>query len=162
MRSSGPRQGRVARDPAYSGLPGWVLVPAAAGAAFVVVPLLALGLRVDWSRFGELLGSPSSLAALTLSISLGALLNATWLLTGLVRKGGYSPQPGWGKAIAQIVLATAVLGAGLWGVQQYIDWGSLHAAWRIAYLLGTMAAVGAAYFAMLALLGFPVRQMMRR
>ena len=101
-------------------------------------------------------------AALTLSISLGALLNAAWLLTGLIRKGSYSPQPGWGKAIAQIVLATAVLGAGLWGVQQYIDWGSLHAIWRVTYLLATIAVLGLAYFATLALLGFPVRQMMRR
>lgn len=83
MRSSGPRQGRVARDPAYSGLPGWVLVPAAAGAAFVVVPLLALGLRVDWSRFGELLGSPSSLAALTLSIQTSAVATLACLVLGV-------------------------------------------------------------------------------
>jgi putative peptidoglycan lipid II flippase len=101
-------------------------------------------------------------AALTLSISLGALLNASWLLLGLVRKGSYQPQPGWGKAIAQIVLASAVLGAGLWGVQQYLDWSSLHAMGRVAYLLATIAALGLAYFASLALLGFPVRQMMRR
>ena len=83
MRSSGPRRGRVARDPAYSGLPGWVLVPAAAGAAFVVVPLLALGLRVDWSRFGELLGSPSSLAALTLSIQTSAVATLACLVLGV-------------------------------------------------------------------------------
>lgn len=83
MRSSGPRQGRVARDPAYSGLPGWVLVPAAAGAAFVVVPLLALGLRVDWSRFGELLGSPSSLAALTLSLQTSAVATLVCLVLGV-------------------------------------------------------------------------------
>ena len=90
------------------------------------------------------------------------MLNAAWLLTGLIRKGSYSPQPGWGKAIAQIVLATALLGAGLWGVQQYIDWGSLHAIWRVTYLLATIAVIGLAYFATLALLVFPVRQMMRR
>lgn len=83
MRSSGPRQGRVARDPAYSSLPGWVLVPAAAGAAFVVVPLLALGLRVDWSRFGELLGSPSSLAALTLSLQTSAVATLACLVLGV-------------------------------------------------------------------------------
>lgn len=83
MSSSGPRQGRVARDPAYSGLPGWVLVPAAAGAAFVVVPLLALGRRVDWSRFGELLGSPSSLAALTLSLQTSAVATLACLVLGV-------------------------------------------------------------------------------
>ena len=101
-------------------------------------------------------------AALTLSISLGAMLNATWLLTGLVRKGNYQPQPGWGKTVLQISLATAVLGAALWGVQQYIDWGSLPALLRVGALLGVIAAVGLLYFACLALLGFPIRQLMRR
>jgi putative peptidoglycan lipid II flippase len=36
-------------------------------------------------------------AGLALSIGLGALLNAVWLLIGLLRKGSYKPQPGWLK-----------------------------------------------------------------
>ena len=40
--------------------------------------------------------------------------------------------------------------------------GSVHALARVGALLGVIAAVGLAYFACLALLGFPVRQMMRR
>ena len=48
----------------YSGLPGWVYVPAAAGALFVVLPLLAMALRLDWTRFLALVTSESSLAAL--------------------------------------------------------------------------------------------------
>jgi peptidoglycan biosynthesis protein MviN/MurJ (putative lipid II flippase) len=37
-------------------------------------------------------------AALTLSIGLGALINAAWLLHGLVRRGHFRPAPGWGAS----------------------------------------------------------------
>lgn len=57
-------------------LPRWVIVPASLGVLVVLLPLVALATRVDWSRIGDLLGRPSSLAALTLSVqtSLTALL----------------------------------------------------------------------------------------
>ncbi|OBJ69924.1 ABC transporter permease [Mycobacterium sp. 1274756.6] len=51
-----------------AGLPGWVYLPAAAGAAFVVLPLAAVALRVDWANFWSLLTSESSRAALGLSV----------------------------------------------------------------------------------------------
>jgi len=58
-----------ARSPAaYSALPRWLVVPAVAGAAFVVAPLVAVLLRVPWSRFLALVTSGSSLAALELSL----------------------------------------------------------------------------------------------
>ena len=101
-------------------------------------------------------------AALTLSISLGALLNASWLLMGLVRKGSYQPQPGWGKTIAQIVLATTLLAALLWWLGQALAWGQLPALLRVAALLGCIAAAGVVYFAALAALGFPIKQLFRR
>jgi len=100
-------------------------------------------------------------AALTVSISMGALLNASWLLRGLVRKGGYHPEAGWGRTIAQIALATVVLAAFLWWVQQWLHWGQLHAAMRVLYLLGTIGAAGLLYFVVLALLGFPIRQLVK-
>jgi molybdate transport system permease protein len=45
-----------------------VYVPAAVGVALVLLPLLALGLRLDWAHFGALITSESSLAALALSL----------------------------------------------------------------------------------------------
>lgn len=51
-----------------AGLPRWVYLPASAGVAFIVVPLVAMALKVDWSRFGALVGSPASQAALLLSL----------------------------------------------------------------------------------------------
>lgn len=49
-------------------LPRALLIPAALGAAFVGLPLVAMALAVDWRQMGGLLGSPSSLAALGLSL----------------------------------------------------------------------------------------------
>ncbi len=101
-------------------------------------------------------------AALTLTISLGALLNASWLLLGLIRRGSYRPEPGWAKTALQIVLATAVLSGLLWWVQQHLNWAEFNALWRLTSLLGVIAAVAVAYFATLLLLGFPIKRLLRR
>ena len=39
----------MARTQPYSGIPGWVYLPAGLGAVFVVLPLVAMISRVDWS-----------------------------------------------------------------------------------------------------------------
>ncbi|MDO8250808.1 MAG: murein biosynthesis integral membrane protein MurJ, partial [Rhodoferax sp.] len=46
-------------------------------------------------------------AALTLSIGIGAMINAVWLLVGLLRRGSYKPEPGWGVFVLQVVAACA-------------------------------------------------------
>ncbi|HLR98023.1 molybdate ABC transporter permease subunit [Mycolicibacillus parakoreensis] len=66
-----------------AGLPRWVYLPAAAGAAFVVVPLLAIAVRVDWPRFTALLTSESSTAALALSLKTAAASTALCVLLGV-------------------------------------------------------------------------------
>jgi molybdate transport system permease protein len=50
------------------GLPGWIFVPALAGAAFVLLPLVAIVAKVDWGHFGSLVTSESSRTALWLSL----------------------------------------------------------------------------------------------
>ncbi|WP_240978025.1 ABC transporter permease [Knoellia koreensis] len=49
-------------------MPSWVFVPAALGALFVVLPLVAMLTQVEWSQFGALVTSESSRAALALSL----------------------------------------------------------------------------------------------
>lgn len=66
-----------------SGLPRWVLLPALAGAVFVLLPLVAVVARVDWSRFGTLVTSESSRAALALSLRTSAAATALCLLLGV-------------------------------------------------------------------------------
>jgi putative peptidoglycan lipid II flippase len=66
-------------------------------------------------------------AALTLSIGLGALINAGWLLRGLVRLGVYRPMAGWGAFALRVALACLALGAALAWAARAIDWIGLQA-----------------------------------
>ncbi len=66
-----------------SGLPRWVFVPAALGALFVVLPLAAMASRVDWARFGALITSGSSLAALRLSLKTSTASTVICILVGV-------------------------------------------------------------------------------
>lgn len=50
------------------GLPRWVFIPAGIGMGFVLLPLVAMTLRVDWNNFLGLITSEASLDALWLSL----------------------------------------------------------------------------------------------
>lgn len=67
----------------YTGLPRWVYLPAGLAALFVILPLAAMLGRVDWSRFSELIASPSSLAALRLSLQTSTASTLLCLLLGV-------------------------------------------------------------------------------
>lgn len=54
------------------GLPSWIYLPAAVGAMFVTVPLIAILLSIDWQNFITLITSESSRAALILSLKTAA------------------------------------------------------------------------------------------
>ncbi|WP_432507140.1 ABC transporter permease [Kineococcus arenarius] len=82
MRARARRERRAAA-PVGGALPAWVHVPAAAGALLVLVPLVAVVARVDWPRFGALVTSPSSLAALRLSLVTATASTACCLLLGV-------------------------------------------------------------------------------
>jgi putative peptidoglycan lipid II flippase len=103
-------------------------------------------------------------AGLALSIGVGALVNATWLLVGLRRRGLYRPQPGWRAFLLRVAAATALLTLALVWAAHGIDWLGLRAEpWRRA---GAMAAVlsgvAALYFATLIASGLSLRQFIRR
>ena len=103
-------------------------------------------------------------AALTLTIGIGAVVNAIWLLVGLIRRGSYKPEPGWGKFILQVAAGTLVLAALLaWG-SYYFDWIGLRAQrlQRIGLLAALIAGAGLLYFAVLAAVGVRLRSFMRR
>ena len=103
-------------------------------------------------------------AGLALSIGLGALINALWLLVGLLRRGSYQPRPGWGKFALQVVAASALLAVLLvWGAQHF-DWIQMRAASakRAGLLALMMAAAALLYFGALWATGLKLRQMLRR
>jgi putative peptidoglycan lipid II flippase len=103
-------------------------------------------------------------AGLALSIGLGALINALWLLGGLLRRGSYKPQPGWGKFALQVIAASALLAVLLlWG-SQHFDWVEMkgHTLRRAGLLGALMVAAGVLYFGALWAAGLRLRQMLRR
>lgn len=67
----------------HVGLPRWLLLPAALGAAFVVLPVLALTTRIDWTSFPDLVTSDSALTALGLSLRTSAASTVLCLLLGV-------------------------------------------------------------------------------
>ncbi|HWI43076.1 MAG TPA: ABC transporter permease [Nocardioides sp.] len=67
----------------HPGLPRWLVLPAAVGAAFVVLPVLALLTRVDWAAFPGLVTSGSALTALGLSLRTSAVSTTLCLLLGV-------------------------------------------------------------------------------
>jgi molybdate transport system permease protein len=66
-----------------AGLPRWIYIPAAVGALFVVIPLVAVAARVDWPNFWSLITSQSSVTALTLSLKTAAASTVLCLLLGV-------------------------------------------------------------------------------
>jgi putative peptidoglycan lipid II flippase len=103
-------------------------------------------------------------AGLALSIGLGAIVNASWLLIGLLRRGAYRPAPGWAVFGAQVVGASAALFAGLWWASHALDWTALRAhPWQRGGWLALLIGAGiAGYFALLVGGGLKLRQFVRR
>jgi putative peptidoglycan lipid II flippase len=102
-------------------------------------------------------------AGLALSIGLAACLNAGLLFWQLRKQQLFTPQPGWGVFLFKLVVAVLVMAAvlvGLMVVMPAWDEGSM----LVRLLrLGALVAVGiAAYFGVLLLLGFRLRDFARR
>ncbi|MGA8852471.1 MAG: ABC transporter permease [Aeromicrobium sp.] len=64
-------------------LPRWIYVPAALGAAFILLPLVAIASQVNWADFLTLITSDSSRAALLLSLRTSAASTVLCVLLGV-------------------------------------------------------------------------------
>jgi len=64
-------------------LPRWVYLPAALATVFVGLPLVAIAVKVDWSRFGSLVTTPASRAALLLSLRTATASTLLCLILGV-------------------------------------------------------------------------------
>ena len=103
-------------------------------------------------------------AGLALAIGIGALINALWLLVGLIRRGSYKPAPGWGVFVLQVVAASALLAVFLLWAAGAVSWTGLKTAYfqRIGLLAAVLVASGAIYFVALWVSGLKLRLLMRR
>ncbi|GAB4358757.1 MAG: murein biosynthesis integral membrane protein MurJ [Immundisolibacter sp.] len=96
---------------------------------------------------------PLKHAGLAAATSLAAYLNALLLLRGLRRSGVYRPHPGWGRFLARVTVATAVMTLSLWLGSGTLDaWLARGAAERGLHLsiwvLTGLATYGAALLAL--------------
>ncbi|MFT6589898.1 MAG: putative peptidoglycan lipid II flippase [Rhodoferax sp.] len=103
-------------------------------------------------------------AALTLSIGIGAMINAIWLLVGLLRRKSYKPEPGWVIFVLQVIAASALLLVFLMWANSAFDWTrlrseSLKRIWLLALILLASSAI---YFVALRVTGLKLRQFIRR
>lgn len=103
-------------------------------------------------------------AALTLSIGIGAMVNAAWLLVGLIKRGSYKPAPGWGIFLLQVLAGCALLAIFLMWANSHFAWTALRAEsfkriWLLALILFASAAI---YFVAIWAAGLKLRQLLRR
>lgn len=125
---------------------------------------IALVVLVLTQVFNWLLVPHLQHAALTLSIGLGALINAAWLGVGLYRRGSYQPRPGWLVFSAQVFAACALLTVFLLWTAGKWDWVGLRGQpWqRIGLMAAVVVAAMALYAGALLAAGVRLRQFLRR
>jgi putative peptidoglycan lipid II flippase len=103
-------------------------------------------------------------AGLALAIGIGALVNAGWLLMGLIQRGSFKPLPGWGRFGLQVALASSLLAWFLGWVSGAVDWTGLRsdALQRVGLLALVLVVSALIYFAVLRLSGLKVRSLLGR
>ena len=103
-------------------------------------------------------------AGLSLSIGLGALINALWLLSGLMRRKSYRPSPGWGLFLLQVLAASALLAIYLLWAAGAFAWVALQSsAWlRIGLMALLLSGAAMLYLGAVWAAGLNLRQFLRR
>jgi putative peptidoglycan lipid II flippase len=142
-----------------------VLAPAFYARQDIRTPVkIAIGVLVATQLLNLVLVPALGHAGLALSIGLGAWVNAAFLLGGLLRRGAYRPQPGWGRFALQVLLANLALGAALAWAAGGFDWTGLQDRWavRAGAVAAVLGGVALLYGAVLLLLGMRPRDFLRR
>ncbi|WP_370613758.1 murein biosynthesis integral membrane protein MurJ [Citrobacter portucalensis] len=106
---------------------------------------------------------PLKHAGLSLSIGLAACLNASLLYWQLRKQKIFTPLPGWAWFLTRLVISVLVMSAALVGMLYIMpDWSQGTMLWRVMRLLAVVVVGIVAYFAALAVLGFKVKEFVRR
>ena len=103
-------------------------------------------------------------AGLSLSIGIGALINALWLLVGLIRRKSYQPAKGWGLFFLQVLAASALLAIYLLWAANAFAWVALqNSAWqRIGLMALLLSGAAVLYLGSVWAAGLNLRQFLRR
>lgn len=106
---------------------------------------------------------PLKHAGLSLSIGTAACLNAALLYWQLRKQKIFTPQPGWLAFLLRLIIAVLVMAAALLGVMHLMpEWSLGTMPFRLMRLLAVVIAGVVAYFATLLVLGFRVKEFVRR
>jgi putative peptidoglycan lipid II flippase len=103
-------------------------------------------------------------AGLALAIGIGALINALFLLVGLIKRGSYSPAPGWLLFGLQVFAASALLAVFLLWAAASVSWTDLKAVYfqRMGLMALVLSVSAAIYFGVLWVSGLKLRELLRR
>jgi putative peptidoglycan lipid II flippase len=103
-------------------------------------------------------------AALSLSIGVGALINALFLLIGLLRSGSYKPETGWFIFLVRVALASALLASFLYWAGSAFNWTQLQEQGmkRVGLMAMILVASAAIYFASLWATGLKLKHLLHR
>jgi putative peptidoglycan lipid II flippase len=125
---------------------------------------IAVGILVLTQLMNLVLVPLFQVAGLSLSIGLAALVNAGLLLTGLIRRGTFKPEPGWGRFLLQVLAGSALLVVYLLWAAQSVDWIALQSEKfkRIALLAATLGGAAVVYLGAVWAAGLNPRQFLRR
>lgn len=109
-----------------SGLPRWVYVPATVGALFVVLPLAAMALKVDWTQFFGLVSTTSSRTALFLSLRTAAASTLLCVALGVPLAFVLARADGWfSRVLRPLLLLPLVLPPVVGGIALLYAFGRL-------------------------------------
>ena len=125
---------------------------------------IAIGVLVLTQLLNVVLVPHLAHAGLALAIGLGAMVNALFLLIGLVRRGAYRPAPGWSRFALQVIAASALLAVYLMWLNAHIAWTGFEgrALMRVVTLGLVVLGAVVVYFVTLLLSGLHLRQFLRK
>lgn len=123
----------------------------------VRIGIIAMGVNVVLNL---ILVLPLAHAGLALATSLAAFVNAGLLLKALLANGSYQPGERWGRYLAQICAATAVMCVVIWSMNAGQPAWSAEQALGRAWMLGKLiVAGGASYFLAAYIFGIRARHL---
>jgi putative peptidoglycan lipid II flippase len=103
-------------------------------------------------------------AGLALSIGLGALINAGWLLVSLIKRRSYRPSPGWVVFALQVFAGSALLAAFLMWAAGSFPWIAMraHGLQRVGLMALVLVGSAVVYFGAIWAAGLKLRQFVTR
>ena len=109
----------------YAGIPRWIALPAACAVLFLLVPFIALLIRIDWVQFPHLFSEALSSQALALSLRTCIASTIACIIVGLplALVCARARDTWWSRVLRSMVTLPMVLPPVVAGLALLITWG---------------------------------------